>query len=97
MPARKPKPQSRPPRSTARVEASASIDTATLERIGRALFGSRWQKELAEAIGMSERHMHYLAAGERPVSLERAAQLRDLVVRRRKELDVLARGLGADA
>ena len=37
-----------------------------LHTIGRALYGRAWQRDLAEAVGVSERTMRYWAAG-RPI------------------------------
>jgi len=49
-----------------------------LIRIGEALFGTRWRTALANAIGMSRRHLHRLEAGEWPVTNDVAAKIRGL-------------------
>lgn len=39
----------------------------SLDRIGSALYGPRWQSELARALGVSDRHMRrWAASGEIP-------------------------------
>ena len=37
-----------------------------IQTIGRALYGARWQTELAKTIGVSERTMRRWAAGQPP-------------------------------
>jgi hypothetical protein len=39
-------------------------DHETLATVGEALFGERWQRPLARALGASERIMRYWAAGK---------------------------------
>jgi hypothetical protein len=40
---------------------------ADLEAIGRALFGSQWQSEMARALGVSDRTVRRWHAGESPM------------------------------
>lgn len=60
-----------------------------LKRTGEALYGPRWQSEIARDLGISDRHVRRLAAGEdnlKPgmaldlwrITLERAAALEEL-------------------
>lgn len=51
-----------------------TITARRLEQIGVALFGPRWQLALARAVGVSGRHMRYMAAGQRPVPAELEAK-----------------------
>lgn len=39
------------------------IDQQLIREVGEALYGPRWQSELARDLGMSGRHMRRLAAG----------------------------------
>lgn len=39
----------------------------TLSRIGQALYGSRWQSELARALGVSDRTMRRWVVGQNPI------------------------------
>jgi hypothetical protein len=65
-------------------------------RIGKVLFGERFQVELAGATGLSLRQMHYLVAGERTVTSVTAQLLRKVVERRLEEIAALAADLGID-
>lgn len=56
-----------------------------LAQAGRALYGERWQSPLARALGMGDRHMRRLAAGETPVSPGIARDVTRLLGRRRAE------------
>ena len=40
---------------------------ATLARIGRALYGNSWQRELSRALAIGERAVRHYAAGSRPI------------------------------
>lgn len=63
-----------------------------LRKVGEALYGPRWQSELARDLEMSDRHVRRLAAGSAELTAgmridlmrlcaERAAELDDLVER----------------
>lgn len=58
---------------------------ADLEVHGRALFGERWQSPLARALGMSDRHMRRLVAGEAPITDGISRDVTRLLGRRRAE------------
>lgn len=61
-----------------------------LRRVGALLYGSRFQADLAEALGVSERFVHYLANGQKRIGRPTRDRLRDLVARRRQELAHIA-------
>lgn len=60
----------------------------SLRVIGEALYGDRWQTDLAAAIGVNVRTIRRWAAGE-PIPESRSAELRSLVQGRRAALDEL--------
>ncbi len=60
-----------------------------LREVGEALYGPRWQSALARALGMGDRHMRKLAAGEVEISPGIAADIERLLARRRAD-DALA-------
>jgi hypothetical protein len=43
------------------------MTTPPLSELGEALYGDRWQRSMARALGVSERMMRYWAAGDYPV------------------------------
>lgn len=68
------------------------MSTKLLQDAGEALYGPQWQTQLARDLGMSDRHMRRLAAGDAKVtsgiamdlwriSLERLADLEEVVDR----------------
>ena len=71
-------------------------DTPTTQEIGEALFGPRWQSELARALEMSDRHIRRLTSGEaqltpgilgdiRKIAIARGQAIADLIERLPKE------------
>jgi hypothetical protein len=85
------KPAARP--ALAEREDAAPLTKEELERAGIALYGTRWQTELAAATGITARSVRFLVTGERPVSAALSQRVRDLVYRRLRELGELARDL----
>lgn len=72
--------------ATAR-EHSATIGPAGLERIGEALYGPRWQTDLARDLELSDaRRVRQWIAGERPIPPGVWADLSSLVKQRRMTL-----------
>jgi len=64
-------------------------------RVGAALYGPRWQSELARDLGVSDRTVRRWAAGEQPIP-DTAAHLCDsAVLQRMFQLRALARELTA--
>jgi hypothetical protein len=63
-------------------------------RAGRALYGDRWQTQLAQALGVADRTVRRWAAGEQAVPDGAAADIYTLVVERRAELEDIAGDMG---
>jgi hypothetical protein len=63
----------------------------TLIKFGAALYGPRYQRELAAALGVNERTMRRWVAGDYPPPEGVLADLRKLAAERVKELRALAR------
>jgi len=70
------------------------MTTAEFRNVGEALYGSRWQRPLARAIGVSDRWVRRLAAGERQVSDHIEFEALKILYSRRNEMTVLATKLG---
>ena len=64
---------------------SHAMTSAELAAAGRALYGERWQSPLARALGLSDRHMRRLVAGERAITEETALAIERLLARRRAD------------
>lgn len=60
----------------------APISTTFLIHVGEILYGDRWQASLARDLGISERAVHYLAAGETSLSDVNARKLLQVVKQR---------------
>lgn len=59
-----------------------------IETLGLALYGARWQTELAAALGISDRHVRRLLVdGDLPIQYH--ARARELVADRTKQLRAL--------
>ncbi len=71
------------------------MKTALLRQAGEALYGPRWQSALAKALGMSDRHMRRLAAGQADVNAGMTADLASLCRERAGSLGDLAERLDA--
>lgn len=65
--------------------------TDLLRSAGEALYGPRWQTELARALGVSDRTVRRWVAGATPVPPEALTGLRRLCVRRARRLMELVR------
>lgn len=50
--------------------------------IGRFLFGTYWQSQLARAIAVNPRRVRYWKSGQKPISEKRAKQIAELFQRR---------------
>ncbi len=65
-----------------------------LETVGTALYGSRWQSELARDLGVDSRLVRQWIKGERPMPNKVFDDLRKLLrVRRTQINDILEKGL----
>lgn len=62
---------------------------ARLAEIGRALYGPRWQSELARAVGVQYRAVRRWMTGERAIPSRLETELVELAKRRREEIDAL--------
>jgi hypothetical protein len=63
------------------------VTRPTIHEIGEALYGSRWQSELARALDMSERHMRRLASGQARVTAGIHADIARTARMRLKEIE----------
>jgi hypothetical protein len=61
----------------------------TLASIGRALYGARWQSDLARALGVRIDSLQHAAAGRRPIPEGWAAECRALLEARAAEIGAL--------
>jgi hypothetical protein len=69
------------------------MDSNLFRRVGEALFGSRWQTDLAGALNLSDRTVRRLAAGTHEAGEGLRDDLRKLVSARRKLLAEVEREL----
>lgn len=63
------------------------MSTKLLKDAGEAMYGPRWQAELARDLGMSERHMRRLVAGAADLTPGMATDLWRLAEERAADLD----------
>lgn len=71
------------------------METPLIVAVGRALYGPRWQSELAREIEVSDRTMRRWAAGEFEPPAGVYAQLLELLRARRRAFPALAKRLKA--
>ena len=71
----------------------SSVRADTLERVGRALYGTHWQTDLARDLGVHDRTVRHWAAGARPIPEGIPADLLALVKARGKVLAELTKAL----
>ena len=69
---------------------------AQLARIGQALYGHRWQTELANAVQVSDRHMRRYARGDVAISDEVAGAVLAICRRRKISLDKIVERMSHD-
>ena len=60
-----------------------------LKQCGEALFGPRWQREMARALNVNDRTMRRWVAGDTQIPVSVLADLERLLVERRKSVHVL--------
>ena len=70
-----------------------SLTPDLLLRAGRALYGARWHTALARDLGISERMIRFMLAGERGISPDYAGWLVDIVRARQADLNDVIRDL----
>lgn len=63
-----------------------TISPGAFARVGRALYGDKWQSPLARALSINERSVRYMAAGDRLVSIGIVGGLLEIVLDRQEEL-----------
>lgn len=73
------------------------MSTKLLKDAGEALYGPRWQTELARDLGMSERHMRRLVSGAADLTPGMAMDIWRLAEERASDLDDVIRRLKAAA
>lgn len=71
------------------------MNPAHLAQAGAALYGPRWQTDLARALDVSDRTVRRWVAGSDPLPAGVAADLRRLCEARRKALADVIEGLAA--
>jgi plasmid maintenance system antidote protein VapI len=76
-------------------EPSKVLDADTFCRVGEALFGSNWQGDMARALGINERTIRRMVAGDMPVSAGVWRDIANLCVTRGKSLETWAAALAA--
>ena len=59
---------------------------ATIERVGRTLFGSAWKGDLAEVCAFDASMMTLMAQGKRSIPVDMSARMHDAVVERMEEI-----------
>lgn len=73
------------------------MTTKLLRDAGEALYGPRWQSELARELGISDRHMRRMASGAADLSPGMATDLWRLAEERAADLDDVIKRLKAAA
>lgn len=73
------------------------MSTKLLKDAGEAMYGPRWQTELARDLGMSERHMRRLVSGAADLTPGMATDLWRLAEERAADLDDVIKRLKAAA
>lgn len=68
-----------------------------LKDAGEALYGARWQSEIARDLGMSDRHIRRMLAGDADLSPGMATDLWRLAEERAADLDDVIKRLKAAA
>lgn len=68
-----------------------------VEAAGLALYGSRWQTDLAVALDVNSRTMRRWVAGERAIPPAKAIEILDLLEARRATIGMVAEGIRAQA
>lgn len=68
----------------------ATLDPDQLRLVGEALFGSRWQAELAQRWNVNDRTVRSWASGRRAFPAERIPDLAGLAMDRTKEIAAIA-------
>lgn len=69
------------------------IPPDVLQRVGWALYGNNWQSPLARDLGISDRSMRYMLAGERIIHEGFVADLMKVVEARGAELHEIGKEL----
>ena len=59
------------------------------QTVGELLFGERYQSEMARAVGLSDRQVRRIHAGERPVPGPLAHDLMALLLEKRRRIDTV--------
>ena len=70
-----------------------TIYPGTLRRVGIALYGERWKLALARDLGISERMIRFMLAGQRGIRQDYAERLVDIIRDRQTDLDNTVREL----
>ena len=71
----------------------SSITPDLLSRAGRALYGERWKLALARELGISERMIRFMLAGERGIRADYAERLVDILRARQADIDIVIRAI----
>lgn len=69
------------------------MSSRLLQRCGEALFGSRWQTDLAAALGVNDRTVRRWASGAQDMPRGAYSDLHRLVLERAADLDDLEQAL----
>lgn len=72
------------------------MDATLLHQVGLALYGPRWQCELARTLGVSDRTMRRWAAGTHRVPLGARSEMREAIRARHATLAALEMRLQAE-
>jgi hypothetical protein len=67
-------------------ESPKILSGATLERAGKALYGSRWQTELGKSLGFDGRRVRQWMKKERPIPPNTSKKLERLLSERMKAI-----------
>ncbi len=77
------------------IDRARNLGPEALEKIGQALYGDRWQSDIARDLGLSDaRRVRQWMAGERPIPPGVWADLGALAVERKTKLEAIIDGLG---